>query len=88
MVNTYPTLLSGISAMGWMIGMNNKYLKAKIPFLLIQGINEYTQKTSSGYMAIMDDEIRAIKGLFSYNNMKEKNIKPNYDIVPFLGIYA
>ena len=85
MVSTYPTLLAGISAMGWMIGMNNKTAKAKIPFLLIQGTNEYTQKTSSGSMAIMDDEIKAIKDLFIYNNMKEKNIKPNYDKIPFWG---
>ena len=56
MLSTYPTLLAGISAMGWMIDMNDKTPKNKIPFLLIQGINEYTTKTSSGSMTIMDDE--------------------------------
>ena len=68
-----------------MIGMNNKSSKAKIPFLVIQGSNEYTQKTHSGCMAIMNDEINAIKDLFIYNDMKEKNIKPNYDQIPFWG---
>ena len=85
MVSTYPKLLAGISAMGWMVGMNDKSSKAKIPFLVIQGTNEYTQITSSGSKSIMDDEIYAIKDLFTYNNMKEKNIKPNYDLVPFWG---
>ena len=85
MVSKYPKLLAGISAMGWMIGMHDKSSSYKIPFLLIQGTNEYTQKTSSGSMAIMDDEKTALKDLFSYNNMKEKNITPNYDLVPYWG---
>lgn len=68
-----------------MVGMNNKSAKDKIPFLVIQGTDECTQKTSSGSMAIMDDEIYALKDLFSYNNMKEKKIKPNYDLEPFWG---
>ena len=71
--------------MGWMVGMNNKSSKYKIPFLVFQGSNEYTQIPSSGSKAIMNDEIYAIKDLFSYNNMKEKNIKPNYDLIPFWG---
>ena len=58
--------------MVWMVGMNNKSSKYKIPFLVFQGSNEYTQIPSSGSKAIMNDEIYAIKDLFSYNNMKEK----------------
>ncbi|ORX42695.1 hypothetical protein BCR36DRAFT_587055 [Piromyces finnis] len=86
MVSTYPTLLAGISAMGWMISMNkNNHFDDKIPFLLIQGTKEYTQKTESGDMAIMDDEIAALDDLFTYNNMKEKDIKPDYKRVPFWG---
>ena len=65
--------------------MMNKSSSFKIPFLLIQGTNEYTQKTSSGSMAIMDDEKTALKDLFSYNNMKEKNITPNNNLVPYCG---
>ena len=85
MVSTYPKLLAAISAMGWMVGMNNLSSNAKIPFMVIQGTNEYTKKTSSGSMSIMNDEIEAIKDLFTYNNMKEKNIIPNYDKTPFWG---
>ena len=85
MVSTYPSLLAGIAAMGWMIGMNDKSPKYKIPFLLIQGTNEYTTRTSSGSMAIMDDEKNALKDLFYYNNMKEKNVIPNYSRVPYWG---
>ena len=85
MVSTYPKLLAAISAMGWMVGMNNLSSNAKIPFMVIQGTNESTKKTSSGSMSIMNDEIEAIKDLFTYNNMKEKNIIPNYDKTPFWG---
>lgn len=84
MVSTYPKLLAGISAMGWMIGMNHRSSKAKIPFMLIQGTNEYTQKISSNN-AIMDDEITALKDLFTYNDMKEKDIEPDYYSVPYWG---
>ena len=85
MVSTYPKLLAAISAMGWMVGMNNLSSNAKIPFMVIQGTNEYTKKTSSGSMSIMNDEIIAIKDLFTYNNMKEKNMIPNYDKTPYWG---
>jgi len=85
MVSTYPKLLAAISAMGWMVGMNNLSSNAKIPFMVIQGTNESTKKTSSGSMSIMNDEIEAIKDLFTYNNMKEKNMIPNYDKTPYWG---
>ena len=85
MVSTYPNLLAGISAMGWMIGMRDKSSANKIPFLLIQGTNEYTQKTTSGSMSIMNDEKIALKDLFTFNNMKEKDVTPDYDKIPYWG---
>ncbi|ORX75231.1 hypothetical protein BCR32DRAFT_329891 [Anaeromyces robustus] len=85
LVSTYPNLLAGISAMGWSIGMNNKSPNSKIPFLLIQGTNEYTQITSSGDKAIMDDEIITLKDIFYYNNMKEKDVIPDYHQYPYWG---
>ena len=57
----------------------------KIPFLLIQGTNEYTTRTSSGSMAIMDDEKRHWKIFLVITIWKKKNVTPNYNRVPYWG---
>ena len=66
---TYPDLLAGISAMGWMIPLGEMDSHSRLPFLLIQGTEEFTRKTASGSKAIMEDEEGALNDLFARNGL-------------------
>lgn len=81
LASTYPSLLAGIGAMGWMIGLNHPQ-KLTIPFILIQGTNEYTQ-TINGYPSIMDDEREALRDLMATNHLS--TARPNYRQTPYWG---
>jgi poly(3-hydroxybutyrate) depolymerase len=84
----YPRLFAAISAMGWMVDMPDKngvYAAYDMPFQVIQGTKEYTYTTSSGAMAIMNDEQRAIRSLFLFNEMIDELVRPDYDMAPYWG---
>ena len=84
----YPHMFAAISAMGWMVDMQGQYDRAAaydMPFQVIQGTEEYTQVTQSGTKAVMEDEQRAIKDLFVFNEMPESNQPTDYDAAPYWG---
>lgn len=78
LASTYPTLLAGIAAMGWMVGLRNTNLT--IPFLLIQGTKEYTSEHPK---AIMDDEKIALHDLFTADKLRTG--QPDYQATPYWG---
>lgn len=80
LASTYPDLLAGIAAMGWMVGLNNT--NVTIPFVLIQGTNEYTQ-TIAGHPSVMDDERVALRDLMTANQIDSN--EPNYAQTPYFG---
>lgn len=84
----YPQYFAGISAMGWMIGLDNKdgvYEAYDMPFQVIQGSGEYTEKTESGAMAVMDDEKEGLRDLLLYNEMISTEVQTDYDRTPYWG---
>lgn len=82
LANTYPHLLAGIGAMGWMIGYaRNK--NVEIPFVLIQGSKEYIDHLG-GKTAVMDDEKVALRDLFTGNRMIDTQ-KADYQKYPYWG---
>lgn len=84
----YPEYFAAISAMGWMVDMDNKngiFEEYDMPFQVIQGNGEYTEKTASGAMAVMDDEKKGIRALFLYNEMIDSSMEPDYDKAPYWG---
>lgn len=84
----YPQYFAAISAMGWMIGLDNKkdvYKKYDMPFQVVQGDGEYTEKTSSGAMAVMDDEREGIRAMMLYNEMIQDSVKADYHKTPYWG---
>lgn len=80
LASTYPHLLAGIAAMGWMVGLNNRQIT--IPFMLIQGTNEYTQ-TVNGQSLVMNDERVALRDLFSANQLTGRDV--DYQRTPYFG---
>lgn len=80
LASTYPTLLAGIAAMGWMIGLNNTNLT--IPFLLIQGTREYTHQLGL-HSSVMNDEQVALRDLMSANHLTDQ--RPDYKQTPYFG---
>jgi poly(3-hydroxybutyrate) depolymerase len=89
LVSTYPDLLAGISAMGWMIPVRDRSAtELKIPFLLIQGTQEFTQPTFSGAMAVMEDEKEALRDFFARNDLFHAEQAPDYDATPYWGYPA
>ena len=84
----YPEYFAAISAMGWMIGMDNKngvYEAYDMPFQVVQGDGEYTEKTQSDAMAVMDDEKEGIRALMLYNEMIASGQEADYDRTPYWG---
>ncbi len=84
MVSRYPNAFAAISAMGWMIDMQGEDNSYDIPFQVIQGTEEYTQKIN-GFPAIMDDERDAVHSLLLYNEMIHENIAEDYQKTPYWG---
>ena len=85
---TYPDLLAGISAMGWMIPLGEMDSHSRLPFLLIQGTEEFTRKTASGSKAIMEDEEGALNDLFARNGLFSGEQTPDYNQTPYWGYPA
>ena len=81
LASTYPTLLAGIAAMGWMIGLNNT-ANLTIPFLLIQGTGEYTHHLGR-HKSVMTDEQVALRDLMTANQLTNKH--PDYEQTPYFG---
>lgn len=84
----YPRYFAAISAMGWMVDIDNKngvYEAYDMPFQVVQGSGEFTEKTPSGAMAVMDDEKRAVRSLFLYNEMLSASVEADYDKAPYWG---
>lgn len=84
----YPQLFAGIAAFGWMVDMPDRdgvYAAYDMPFQLIQGTDEFTYRTDSGAMAVMQDEQKALRALFLMNEMAEGDSEPDYTSVPYWG---
>mgnify|MGYP004712463753 CR=1 FL=1 len=84
----YPEYFAAISAMGWMVDLDNKnnvYDLYDMPFQVVQGDGEFTEKTPSGAMMVMDDERDSVRSLFLYNEMIDDALVPDYDAVPYWG---
>ena len=75
--------------MGWMIPVRDRSAtELKIPFLLIQGTQEFTQPTFSGAMAVMEDEKEALRDFFARNDLFHAEQAPDYDATPYWGYPA
>lgn len=85
MASEHPQMFAAISSYGWMVDMRNRNADYDMPFQVIQGTEEYTYATTSGAMAIMEDEQRAIRSLFLFNEMIDENTKPDYNAAPYWG---
>lgn len=84
----YPQYFAAISAMGWMVDLDNKdgvFGKYDMPFQVVQGDGEFTEKTSTGAMRVMNDEVNAIRSLMLYNEMISEDIEVDYDKTPYWG---
>lgn len=84
----YPGYFAAISAMGWMIDMDNKdgvYEWYDMPFQVVQGDGEFTVRTSSGAMTVMDDEKKGIRALMLMNEMISPDTQPDYNQTPYWG---
>lgn len=81
LASTYPKLLAGIAAMGWMIGLNNTD-HLQIPFLLIQGTKEYTHRFGL-HPSVMSDEQVALRDLMKANGLSDQ--RPDYAKTPYFG---
>lgn len=84
----YPQYFAAISAMGWMVDLTNKdnvFENYDMPFQVVQGTKEFTVQTQSGAFAVMDDEKRAIRSLFLYNEWIDGSHVADYDETPYWG---
>lgn len=84
----YPQYFAAISAMGWMIEPDNKndvFEKYDMPFQVIQGDGEFTEKTETGAIRVMNDEVDGIRSMMLYNEMIPKDCTPDYEKTPYWG---
>lgn len=83
----YPEYFAAISAMGWMVDLdnrNNVFESYDMPFQVVQGNGEFTEKMQSG-VAVMDDEKKAVRSLFLYNEMIDPALQADYEKTPYWG---
>lgn len=88
LTNGYPEYFAAISAMGWMVDLahnNSAYETYDMPFQVVQGNGEFTERTPSGAMAVMDDKKESVRSLFLYNEMIDGELEPDYDAAPYWG---
>ena len=84
----YPQYFAAISAMGWMVDLDNKnsiFEMYDMPFQVIQGNGEFTERTDSGAMAVMPDEREAIRSLLLFNEMLDSGTQADYAQTPYWG---
>jgi poly(3-hydroxybutyrate) depolymerase len=84
----YPERFAAISAYGWMVDMRYKDALAErydMPFLVLQGTREYTETDAAGNPTVMQDEQKAIRSLFLFNEMIEAEDRPDYQKMPYWG---
>ena len=82
-----PEVFAGISAMGWMLDTDDRKGKLKrygMPFQVIQGTREFTEKLEGGSVAVMECERDAIRTLMLANGMKSAE-HTDYGRTPFYG---
>ena len=84
----YPQYFAAISAMGWMVGLddqNGVYERYDMPFQVVQGSGEFTEQLASGSVAVMDDEKEGIRDLMLYNGLISNDETADYDKTPYWG---
>lgn len=84
----YPQYFAAISAMGWMVDLDDRdgvFSKYDMPFQVVQGDGEFTDKGASGAMEVMEDEKKSIQSLMLYNEMLGSDTKPDYEQTPYWG---
>lgn len=86
LASEYPKRFAAISAAGWMVGARNTAHGYLMPFQVLQGTKEYTEKDDDGNMTIMDDEKEAIADLFTMNGMNRG--ESDYHQTPYWGYQA
>lgn len=84
----YPEYFAAISAMGWMVDIDNKdnvFGQYDMPFQVVQGDGEFTEEMDSGAIAVMEDEREAIRSMFLYNEMITSSVEADYEKTPYWG---
>lgn len=87
----YPSVFAAIAPMGWMFDMpdkDNVFSKYDMPFLVIQGTNEFTYETASGEAALHKEEQKAVRGLLLFNELIDKDTYADVDKYYFWGFKA
>lgn len=82
----YPQYFAAISAMGWMVDLDNRdgvFEGYGMPFQVVQGNGEFTVRTASGAMAVTQDEQESARSLMLYNEMLSASVQPDYDQTPY-----
>lgn len=82
LASSFPHLLAGIAAMGWMVSPQQTR-DLTVPFMVIQGTREYTSSNFKGQMMIMRDEREALADLMASNGISTD--MPDYGRAPYWG---
>lgn len=85
LASSFPKLLAGIAAMGWMVEPR-QITDLTIPFVVIQGTKEETSRNFHGQMMVMRDERKALAYLMATNQLNAP--APNYGKEPYWGYPA
>lgn len=84
----YPSVFAAIAPMGWMFNMPDKddvYKNYDMPFLVIQGTNEFTYMDPFGNKAIHTEEQKAVRSLLLFNELISEDEKTDLKKYPFWG---
>ena len=85
LASTESTLLAGFAAAGWLVDMEGQDASYDIPFMLMQGTDEFVFTTDQGEKLVMPYESAALHSLFVYNEMISEDTKPDYTTTPYWG---
>ena len=85
LASEHPETFAAISAMGWMVDMRRIDTGCLMPFQVVQGSGEFTERNGAGQPEVMPDEQAAVRSLFLSNDMISSQSRPDYARTPYWG---
>lgn len=85
LASEFPELFAGIAAYGWFEEMHHRKAGVSMPFLILQGTEEFIEITPSGAPAVTDDEQTGLRDLLLFDGLLDESTAADYGRFPYWG---
>lgn len=81
----HPELLAGIAAYGWQVDLANPKDGYTMPFQIIQGTDEASERDARGNPTVRTGTRESLRSLLRYNGMIGNNDEQDFSTTPYWG---